>query len=521
MLRRIGSGRRAEVFLAVADRYGADEAPVFVPHGVDGVHVEESEAPPLVAVRIYRDEVDDASVACEIEAMHVVPDAGMPALLDVSAAVNGSRVAVVERVGGATVAQLLHERSLEPGEAVTLVAPIAAGLACLADAGFVHAGLTTSDVKLDSSGRPRLLGLGGLERVPIGAAEATAVRREGSAALIEYLEQVVGAVRPAGVFDGPIRLARAGLDARPFRAFEADLERAMFAAASPAPIAGLPPAREVRIPARALAPRPAETPMDPMAQPSRSGRKHSRSGLAAGVLELAELPPPVLERLAAAADSDRLATIRHRLSDWVSTRRRPVMVGALVGAAALVLLLTAVPSAGAGERGTADRPSVASAEGAGAAGAAAGAEFGSDGTDRAKTEAAETAGENTPGDDASAEAAAGEGGAGNAKLVPEDPIAAAQELLQVRGSCFDELDPACLASYVQAGSPLEEADWSRMLAARDGGPGIRSLDPTRIEVVTEMGAAVLVRVVGVGNDEPASLLMVRSEAGWRLREIFD
>jgi eukaryotic-like serine/threonine-protein kinase len=48
------------------------------------------------------------------------------------------------------------------------------------------------------------------------------------------------------------------------------------------------------------------------------------------------------------------------------------------------------------------------------------------------------------------------------------------------------------------------------------------LDPMGIEVAAEMGAAVLLRVPRtVAEREPASILVVRGEAGWRLREIFD
>jgi eukaryotic-like serine/threonine-protein kinase len=36
-----------------------------------------------------------------------------------------------------------------------------------------------------------------------------------------------------------------------------------------------------------------------------------------------------------------------------------------------------------------------------------------------------------------------------------------------------------------------------------------------------MGAAVLVHAETTAEREPASLLMVRGEAGWRLRDVFD
>lgn len=496
ILRRIGSGRRAEVFLAIAQAAEGGAGP-----GIEPARgAAASESAPLVVMRIYRDDVDDLSVACELDAMHSVPDAGMPSLLDVATAPSGERVAVVERIGGASVAQIVHERSLEPGEAVTLAAPVVAGIAELAAAGFVHPGLTVSDVQLDSSGRPRLLGLGALERLPPDPVEATMARRRGLEALSAYVEQVVSAVRPAGVFDDALALARASLAARPFVPFEAGLERALFGAASPAAVSGIPAIRELRIPARMLEPKPPlDVPADGAPGPTPAFAEPV-SGLVSGMLDLAELPAPVLERLATAADTDRIATVRQRWAAWIVARRRPLLVGVLLGAAALVLLLTAVPSgdgaAGAGES--------ASSGGAAAASAPAGAT-------RDLASATPDGGEPTSGATAK----------GAAELEAEDPVAAADMLLALRETCFETLDPACLAGYVQPGSPLEEADWNRMLAARDGGEGILPLDRGAVEIVTEMGAAVLVEVAGAADDEPASLLMVRSEAGWRLREIFD
>jgi hypothetical protein len=42
-----------------------------------------------------------------------------------------------------------------------------------------------------------------------------------------------------------------------------------------------------------------------------------------------------------------------------------------------------------------------------------------------------------------------------------------------------------------------------------------------VQITAEMGDAVLVEVTpAVADREPASLLVVRGEAGWRLREIF-
>lgn len=498
ILRRIGSGSRADVFLAVAQRAEAVAGLADRPDG------PASETAPLVVVRIYRDDVDDRSIACELEAMHAVPEAGLPALLDVATTATGARVAVVERIGGATVAQLIHERSLEPGEAVTLIAPVVAGIARLAAAGFVHARLAPSDVQLDAAGRPRPLGLGALERLPPDGAAATMLRRRGLEALTEYVEQVVGAVRPAGVFDVAVDLARVALTTRPFAPFERDLERALFGAAAPAPVAGLPPVRELRLPARVPAPRPIPQiePTAPNASnavgPGRRRRLRARGGLAAGLLDLAEIPAPTIERLAASADTDRVASARGRAAAWLAARRKPLVVGALIGGGALVLLLTAVPSAGAGP----DEHAVAAAA--------------ADAAEPSATQPSASI------DDPSAQPPPGGSEPPTAAgIASEDPIAGARSLLGLRASCFAELNPTCIATYVQSGSPLEDSDWNLMLAARDGAGEIRSYDLDRMEVVTEMGAAVLVQVAAVDDAKPASLLVVRSEAGWRLREIFD
>ncbi|KQM83513.1 hypothetical protein [Agromyces sp. Leaf222] len=521
ILRRIGSGSRADVFLAVAQHAEASGDA-----SADRRADSPCETAPLVVMRIYRDDVDDLSIAAELDAMHAVPGAGLPTLLDVATTDSGGRVAVVERIGGATVAQVIHERSLEPGEAVTLIAPVVAGIARLAEAGFVHGRLAPSDVQLDSSGRPRLLGLGGLEPLPGDHASATMLRRTGLDALTAYVDQVVGAVRPVGVFDAAVDLAKTALATRPFSPFERDLEQALFRAAAPAPVAGLPPVRELRLPARVLAPQAPE-PVEAAATAGPGAKRMRRRGLpgqaesrrlTSGLFDLAEVPVPLIEHLAESADADRVATVRRRATAWVGARRRPVVVGALLGAAALVLLLTVVPSAGGGTDG--NQGATASADaGRAVAGAAEDAEADGDPAATstpnagAVTDAESSVDEGEADDD--------EAGSPGEGLESQDPVVGARSLLQLRESCFAELDPSCVASYVQPGSPLEDADWNLMLAARDGAGGVEAYDPERMEVVTEMGAAVLVQVARVDDEEPASLLVVRSEAGWRLREIFD
>jgi hypothetical protein len=97
-------------------------------------------------------------------------------------------------------------------------------------------------------------------------------------------------------------------------------------------------------------------------------------------------------------------------------------------------------------------------------------------------------------------------------------------LLRARHACFaaKAREAACLNDIVQAGSPLAESDRT----ALDGAVLAEGFDyaGAAVELMQRWGDAALVSVAPdrarTPKSEPASLLMVRSEAGWRLREVF-
>ncbi|KRC49874.1 hypothetical protein ASE16_14460 [Leifsonia sp. Root227] len=105
-----------------------------------------------------------------------------------------------------------------------------------------------------------------------------------------------------------------------------------------------------------------------------------------------------------------------------------------------------------------------------------------------------------------------------------EPVEAAPVLLRARHACFaaKAREAACLNDIVQAGSPLAESD----RAALDGAVLAEGFDyaGAAVELMQRWGDAALVSVAPdrarTPKSEPASLLMVRSEAGWRLREVF-
>lgn len=103
-------------------------------------------------------------------------------------------------------------------------------------------------------------------------------------------------------------------------------------------------------------------------------------------------------------------------------------------------------------------------------------------------------------------------------------MAAATALLLARHACFAARvrEASCLDDIVQEGSPLADSD--RAAVGGDASADEYDYAGAAVELVQRWGEAALVSVapdrVRTRKSEPASLLMVRSEAGWRLREVF-
>lgn len=99
----------------------------------------------------------------------------------------------------------------------------------------------------------------------------------------------------------------------------------------------------------------------------------------------------------------------------------------------------------------------------------------------------------------------------------DDPAAAVIALLLRREECFRELSVLCLDEVDQLGSAALASDRDALLDLREGreaaAPEVAAVRP---RVVERLGDSALVEV----GDEtaPASLLVMRSEAGWRIRD---
>lgn len=477
LLRRIASGERADVFLAAVDGPAEDPAP-------------------LVVVRVYDAAASGAAIALEIEAMSTDASGSLPALFDIATLDDGRCALAVERIAGAPISRVIAERRLAPGEAVTVLAPIAVAVGELARHGFVHTRLSPGDVLLDGRGRPRLIGLGGLERLSVSPQERTPLLRAGHVALAELVAEVVAATERPEVFADVLDLVESRLTMRPFAPCEAELERALFAAADPAPVRGIAAAAPRGLPSRVTVPLELGTRADRrdgayVGDDGGASDPPVRSAIRA-VLDLAQWPAFLADGRrsgdVAEAPEARGAPpdVRKGVQAMLRRRRPALVVASLIGGGALVLLLTLVPPKSVD---------------------AAPSETGA----RTAAPVAETSDRDPATNPPSLDAVSG-----------DDPVAAVQALLVQRAECFDRLDLACLESILQPGSAAEAAEVAAMGIARDGGDAPPAFDASGAAVTAEMGSAVLVTVpYASGEREPASLLVMRGEAGWRLREIFD
>lgn len=498
VLRRLGASERADVYL------GVSTAPF------QGA-VEVGTRPP-VALKIFRPETAGVVIEREFRVLTESTGTRFASLIDLATLSDGRVCIVQECLSGSRLSRLLGDgRLLAPGEAVTILAPILAALAELLALGYVHEGLAQSSVLFDRTGRPVLTSLGRLRELPPPGPE---LRRP--------LEQAV--LRVSAFARGVLDRVETDADAAvpepagwlesippgfPLHRLLDELERRLFAwspasAVSSAPSPWVPSTgRRIEMgagwaatealrgrraaggPAGDVRPGTGERPAPGPA--GRSGRVRRLFG------ELKTLLHGLPGRRADARPWQRL---RHRLGVGLRAHRGPLLVSALVVVAGAVLLLTLGYQAEAqgGSAGPAPAPS------------------------SAFPVPVLPAPTTVPGDPA-ADRAAVEG---------DEPVQAVQVLLRLRAGCLRAASVACLDGVDQAGSAALASDGQAARSSRQGDSAAPAGEAAESapSLVERRGGIALVAVVltvgsAHGNSKPASVLVVKGEAGWRIRQIFD
>ncbi|MET1016213.1 MAG: hypothetical protein ABWX76_05310 [Leifsonia flava] len=430
---------------------------------------------------------EDEAARRRVESHTRVGSPHVLSLIDI-ATISDGRLLLASEQTDWSLATLLAARSrLAAGEAVTILAPITAGLAAIHAAGLVHGGLNAASVFFATDGRPVIGGFDGLRKDATTAIEADGSSSSTPGILADY-RALSALIRAIGdVVDEPARTEITGvaewldtsIDATGAdRSRASQLECRIFAVAPSLPVVLV-----------------ADRRTQPVERDIREVRQGSSTLSAV---------PPLRVALSALARAQRLAVslsgaaVRGRLGRVVRRRGLPIGLAVLVGALVVSAGLTAIPGAADG-RQTPSTPSRSTAQ-----------------TPATSAPAAEP----TPG---SPIAGLGFSTEEAQAVAGEDAAAAAAALLELRGRCAVHAEPSCVGLFAEAGSAIDDAD-RHAFGSRPAG-GMLLVEPDsreRVELVQAYGDAVLTRAVpSNGERQPVLVLVVRTDTGWRLRDLFE
>ncbi|WP_022880893.1 protein kinase family protein [Gryllotalpicola ginsengisoli] len=390
----------------------------------------------------------------------------LPRVLDV-VALGEHRELLLEPLDGPNLDELLaRRRRLTEAEAVTVVIGVVRAVAALHAAGF--AGAVVDAVRFDSAARPVLVGTSTL--VEIVAAGRTAADDDWRAvAELAVRLGLLARGRSGGPAHTGLGLAFATLTASETTHTLDQLEEALFELAEPAPVR-LMAAAEPPPPPPTLAPG-SRAGTRPSGRPRKAHRKPSGSAL----VEAFDAGPSALL-------AEPIGRLRERVAvaaGLLSGRGRLLVVGGLVAAVLVVAAVVLMPDEGR----QAAHPSTPA-------------------SGRAVSSPARASGSASPTADADA-----------AVLRGDDPVGAATVLLDRRDACLaasDERRAACLAPLAD-GEASDLATPARPLAA---------LTPSLLERTGDSALVALTPKQGT-DMAPASALLMRTEAGWRLRQLYE
>ena len=366
--------------------------------------------------------------------------------------------------GGDLSRRMTLGAGLRGGEAATVLLGVAAGLAALHRAGWARPGLSPSGVVFAGDGCPALSELDDVVPYDPEAAVADA-------------EAFYGLARALclRVTDGAGMTLLGAVETALRRGSWEQVEAAVLSAVSPEPVT--------------LLERGPETVAAALANPPEvRGRLRARNSVVAAMEFL---------------DGEPARIVGRRLGTWL--RRRPAMVAVgavpLIAAVAVVALLPAEPAESAGAK-AAPTPRTTPVPSATA------------------DEAPEPSTAATP----STGATSGEARRASDGMEVADPVLAAAAVLEGRRTCFIARPPSadCLTAVLDA-EPVFVAQESDALG-RPGAAEERDFAGASLSLIERWGDAALIAAVPdtarTPKSEPASLLLVRNEAGWRLRAVY-
>ena len=492
LVRKLGSGQRAEIHLGHA---GVSEPP-------DGDRI--------AAIKVYRAATDGASIDSEIDALARADSPHLLELKDLATGPDGRPCLILPRLGSGSLGRLLALRGrIEPGEAVSILVPLIEAVRELHRVGVAHGAVASGSVLFDERGGPVLAGFRAARL--IGDFPATDTGQSLTPAQLD--EQALAIDDRAGLRD-LIGTVLDRLGGEEHHTSLASLRRCLEGPPSTeAELTGLidrlfdlAPALPIRFDDDSRPPPESARPVRPLQQQIPPAEEFSPDQVSAcdpsPVTRLRSFLVPLLSRLTRAGGSDEnlLAPLRPRVRALIASVRTPVWIVGGAGLGALVIALTVIPAAHTATTAGSAAPSPSN-----------------------DTRPANDLGESPSiGPSSIASQPPGESAAING----DDPLAAARALLAARTVCFRTRLVACFDGVDQAGSAALDADRELVRRLKKGVPipAELTLDGVVPGSIQQLGDSAIVQLVTAGHStqpahKPAPLLLVRSEAGWRIRDL--
>ena len=482
---------------------GNDRARLFLARRED--HSSEQSAQQLWGLSCFSGDSQYPAALVEAECRERARGDHVVGIDDIAARDDGAPIIVHRWSYGGSLRRLMRERhSLRIGEAISIVAPLVVATRRAHDAGVVIGTISIDSVEFDERGAPIFVDFSAAQLV-------TAATPAESSVCPHILEDrrrlfsLCANVLAAAVSDRDGERRKRELEAWVSEddsvrsaAWDYELEQKLFALGAPEPIqlsgddsVGPPQISSLVI-------------QSPISGAASNARGAARESLRLGTLDMqrgtsarSEASFSELEGSAAlpgwitvqirewqATIRRRAGEVTHRVRQWIAPVRRRTWIIAALG---LVALCTAA--------GLSISQTTAALDG----------------------NAVQSAGEPTPSsaprDDDFVEPA-------NDRLaLPEEPEEALEVLVTTRENCLRDLSVHCLDSVAAPESPAYQQD-ARLIAGLLAGTENTELplfDVDRAVEVQRLGDSVLFDFESPLQSKPASLLLVKGEAGWRIR----
>ena len=507
LVRKLGAGERAEIHLGHA---GSSQTPT---------------GDRIAAIKIFRPSTDDASVDREIEALARASSRHLLELKDLATGRDGRPCLILPRLGSGNLGRLLAVRDdLEAGEAVSILVPLVEAVRELHRVGVAHGAVTPASVLFDDGGAPVLARFGGVSLIgdfpqADGGQSLTWAHLDEEKRAIDDragLRDLVGTVLARlrrGADPRSLATLRDCIDGAPPTGGElARLIDLLFDLAPALPIRFdhhvTGEESESRSPNRMdWHPNSAGEELEQDAV-SPQGTLPTVGGSATPVpllsVPLLSKPAKTQSMVKSGRREHPLAKLGSRLVAVLAPVRTPVWIAGGAGLGALVVALTVIPSAHSdttSEPFASATPSVTRSASA---------------SDNTSDSAADTAPSKRAATDSAATSA----------IEGEDPLAAARALLAARTECFTARSLTCFTTVDQVGSAVIEADRDLVRGLKKGLPlpAEATLDGFTPRLIQQLGDSAIIQMVAadgsaMAEKNPAPLLLVRNEAGWRIRDL--